>query len=135
MAKPSADPPVTGLEGSPLGSGAQQQGWCCGASCDEGSTGRTLPIGPFWLDIENPTDEIVDQLATRLGLHPLAVEDSKQFGQRAKLQVYGNGAMLVGFGFSRRGWNYALLATRVPDLPACLFKYQPEQCPFGPSLA
>ena len=32
---------------------------------------------PFWLDIENPTDEIIDQLATRLGLHPLAVEDSK----------------------------------------------------------
>jgi magnesium transporter len=22
---------------------------------------------PFWLDIENPTDEIIDQLATRLG--------------------------------------------------------------------
>ena len=53
---------------------------------------------PFWLDIENPTDEIIDQLAAWLGLHPLAVEDSKQFGQRAKLQVYGNAAMLVGFG-------------------------------------
>ena len=53
---------------------------------------------PFWLDIEDPTDEIIDELATRLGLHPLAVEDSKQFGQRAKLQVYQNGAMLVGFG-------------------------------------
>jgi magnesium transporter len=53
---------------------------------------------PFWLDIENPTDELIDQLATRLGLHPLAVEDSKQFGQRAKLKVYGNAAMLVGFG-------------------------------------
>ena len=53
---------------------------------------------PFWLDIEDPTDEIIDELATRLGLHPLAVEDSKQFGQRAKLQVYPNGAMLVGFG-------------------------------------
>ena len=53
---------------------------------------------PFWLDIEDPTDEIIDQLATGLGLHPLAVEDSKQFGQRAKLQVYQNGAMLVGFG-------------------------------------
>jgi Mg2+ and Co2+ transporter CorA len=26
---------------------------------------------PFWLDIENPADEVVDQLATRLGLHPL----------------------------------------------------------------
>jgi len=56
----------------------------------------------FWLDIENPTDETIDQLATRLGLHPLAVEDSKQFGQRAKLQVYGNVAMLVGFGLDEQ---------------------------------
>jgi magnesium transporter len=53
---------------------------------------------PFWLDIEDPTDEVIDELATRLGLHPLAVGDSKQFGQRAKLQVYPNGAMIVGFG-------------------------------------
>jgi magnesium transporter len=57
---------------------------------------------PFWLDIENPTDEIIDQLAALLGLHPLAVEDSKRFGQRAKLQVYGNGAMLVGFGLDEQ---------------------------------
>jgi CorA-like Mg2+ transporter protein len=57
---------------------------------------------PFWLDIENPTDEVIDQLATRLGLHPLAVEDSKQFGQRVKLQVYGDGAMLVGFGLDEQ---------------------------------
>jgi magnesium transporter len=57
---------------------------------------------PFWLDIENPTDELIDQLATRLGLHPLAVDDSKQFGQRAKLQVCGNGVMLVGFGLDEQ---------------------------------
>ena len=57
---------------------------------------------PFWLDIEDPTDEVVDQLATRLGLHPLAVEGSKQFGQRARLQVYGNGVMLVGFGLDEQ---------------------------------
>ena len=57
---------------------------------------------PFWLDIEDPTDEIVDQLATRLGLHPLAIEDSKQVGQRAKLQLYGNGAMLVGFSLDEQ---------------------------------
>jgi magnesium transporter len=53
---------------------------------------------PFWLDIENPTDDLIDHLATRLGLHPLAVGDSKRFGQRAKLHVYANGVMLVGFG-------------------------------------
>jgi len=57
---------------------------------------------PFWLDIENPTDEVIDQLAALLGLPPLAVEDSKQFGQRAKLQVYENGAMLVGFGLDEQ---------------------------------
>jgi magnesium transporter len=57
---------------------------------------------PFWLDIENPTDEVIDHLATLLGLHPLAVEDSKQFGQRAKLRVYGNAAMLVGFGLDEQ---------------------------------
>jgi magnesium transporter len=57
---------------------------------------------PFWLDIEEPTHEVIDQLATLLGLHPLAVEDSNQFGQRAKLQVYGNVAMLVGFGLDEQ---------------------------------
>ena len=57
---------------------------------------------PFWLDIEDPSDEVIDQLATRLALHPLAVEGSRQFGQRAKLQVYPNGAMLVGFGLDEQ---------------------------------
>jgi hypothetical protein len=57
---------------------------------------------PFWLDIENPIDEVIDQLAARLGLHPLAIEDSKQFGQYTKLQVYGNGVMLVGFGLDEQ---------------------------------
>jgi magnesium transporter len=57
---------------------------------------------PFWLDIENPADEIIDRLAARLGLHPLAVEDSKQFGQRGKLQIYGNMAMIVSFGLDQQ---------------------------------
>jgi len=57
---------------------------------------------PFWLDIENPTDEVIDRLATHLGLHPLAVEDSKQFGQQGKLQMYGNVAMMVGFGLDQQ---------------------------------
>jgi magnesium transporter len=57
---------------------------------------------PFWLDIEDPADEVIDQLATLPGLHPLAVEDARQFGQRTKLQVYGNGAMLIGFGLDER---------------------------------
>ena len=57
---------------------------------------------PFWLDIENPADELMDQLAARLGLPPLAAAASKQFGQRAKLQVYGTGVLLVGFGLDEQ---------------------------------
>ena len=53
---------------------------------------------PFWLDVEDPADEVIDELAALLGLPPLAVEGSKRFGQRAKLQVSGNGVLLVGFG-------------------------------------
>jgi magnesium transporter len=53
---------------------------------------------PFWLDVEDPTDEVIDRLATALRLPPLTVQGSKQFGQRAKLQVYPDGVMLVGFG-------------------------------------
>lgn len=57
---------------------------------------------PFWLDIENPTDEVIGQLASWLGLDPLAVAGAKQFSQRAKLQVYRNGAMLVGYGLDEQ---------------------------------
>lgn len=53
---------------------------------------------PFWLDVEAPTDEVIDLLASALDLHPLAVEDSKEFDQRGKLVVYGDVVMAVGFG-------------------------------------
>ena len=57
---------------------------------------------PFWLDIEDPSDEVINQLTTLVGLHSLAVESTRQFGQRAKLQVYGNGVTLVGFGLDEQ---------------------------------
>jgi magnesium transporter len=57
---------------------------------------------PFWLDIENPTDEVAGQLASWLGLDPLTVAGATQFTQRAKLQAYHNGAMLVGFGLDEQ---------------------------------
>lgn len=53
---------------------------------------------PFWLDIQQPTDKTIDGLAAVLDLHPLAVKDSKQFGQSGKMVVYGDLVMLVGFG-------------------------------------
>lgn len=49
----------------------------------------------FWLDLAAPTAAQVQDLGTLLGLHPLAVEDSVKFGQRPKLDTYGDTALLV----------------------------------------
>ena len=38
----------------------------------------------FWLDLDSPTDEQLAELGEILGLPPLAVEDSQEFGQRAE---------------------------------------------------
>jgi len=49
----------------------------------------------FWLDVTDlPADEI-KRLGALLDLHPLAVEDSIAFGQRPKLDTYGETALLV----------------------------------------
>lgn len=53
---------------------------------------------PFWLDVEDPTDDAIDRLASVLDLHTLAIEDSREFEQRGKFVVYGDVAMVVGFG-------------------------------------
>ena len=38
----------------------------------------------FWLDLERPSEDDFEILRDVFGFHPLAVEDSEQFDQRAK---------------------------------------------------
>ena len=52
----------------------------------------------WWLDVESPTDDEIDRLGAMLGLHPLAVEDSKEFDQRPKLDLYDGYAVSIDFG-------------------------------------
>ncbi|MDL9980756.1 magnesium transporter CorA family protein [Microbacterium sp. ASV49] len=49
----------------------------------------------FWLDATGLTAEQIKHLGTLLDLHPLAIEDSVKFGQRPKLDAYGDTALLV----------------------------------------
>ena len=53
---------------------------------------------PVWLDLPDPDDEQLDSVGKILGLHPLAIEDSREFGQRPKLDRYGDRFLLVFFG-------------------------------------
>ena len=52
----------------------------------------------FWLDLAHPTDEDVDRLGELFGFHPLALEDVCHFGQRPKLDEYGDYVYLVYYG-------------------------------------
>jgi magnesium transporter len=52
----------------------------------------------FWLDLEDPTQERVDELGKQLKLHPLTVEDSMKFGQRSRYEDFPEYAALVTHG-------------------------------------
>jgi magnesium transporter len=51
----------------------------------------------FWLDLETPADGEIDALGEGLGLRPLAIADTRNFGQRPKLDDFGDHALLVFF--------------------------------------
>lgn len=48
-----------------------------------------------WIDIENPTLEVLEQLRKPFGLHPLAIEDCLTFEQRPKLEEYTGHVFVV----------------------------------------
>jgi magnesium transporter len=55
----------------------------------------------FWLDLTAPTHEDRTQLREIFGFHPLALEDTEHFGQRPKLDHYGDYVFLVFYGAER----------------------------------
>jgi magnesium transporter len=52
----------------------------------------------FWIDLEQPNADDFAVLRDVFDFHPLALEDSEHFGQRAKLDEYGDYVFLVVFG-------------------------------------
>jgi magnesium transporter len=63
----------------------------------------------FWLDLLSPSDADLDKLGELLGLHPVALEDTREFGQRPKLDLYESHLLLVFFSARTTG---------DPDAPA-----------------
>jgi magnesium transporter len=52
----------------------------------------------FWLDLDAPSDAEVDELGELLGIPDLSIEDTKEFGERAKLDDYGQRVLIVFYG-------------------------------------
>jgi magnesium transporter len=55
----------------------------------------------FWLDLTGPTAEHMKSVGDILGLHPVALEDTIEFGQRPKLDVYGDHILFVFYTVRR----------------------------------
>jgi magnesium transporter len=51
----------------------------------------------FWLDLHAPSDGDLDALQHALALHPMALEDTREFGQRPKVDSYQDYVLLVYF--------------------------------------
>jgi len=78
----------------------------CLTSLDEASIREHLKQDRFfWLDLTSPGHQELESLRKIFSFHPLALEDSGDFGQRPKLDDYGDNVFLVFYG----GW---------PDAPA-----------------
>ena len=57
----------------------------------------------FWLDLTAPGQDELVQLREIFGFHPIALEDIEHFGQRPKLDNYGDYVFLVFYGAWRDG--------------------------------
>ncbi|GLZ55646.1 magnesium transporter CorA family protein [Actinomycetospora sp. NBRC 106378] len=55
---------------------------------------------PTWLDLTDPDEAELAAVAEALGLHPLALEDSRDFEQRPKLDRYEDQMLLVLYGLT-----------------------------------
>lgn len=52
----------------------------------------------FWLDLRAADDATVDRLGDLFAFNELALEDSREFGQRPKVDSYGDHVLIVFFG-------------------------------------
>jgi magnesium transporter len=55
----------------------------------------------FWLDLESPSPHELDALQGAIGLHPMAMEDTREFGQRPKVDAYENHVLVVFYTVHR----------------------------------
>lgn len=79
----------------------------------------------FWLDLSDPGEEEVTLLRDTLALHPLAVDDAEQFGQRPKIDHYDDFAQVVAYGLTNDDRHQQADTERTPA-----FTLQPAEVHF-----
>ncbi len=73
-------------------------------TADRPTTERLLRENELlWLDLENPDADGLALLREVFGIHPLALEDIEEFGQRPKLEDFDDISYLVTYGAQGAG--------------------------------
>ena len=57
----------------------------------------------FWLDLHAPSEDAFARVGDMLGLHAMAMEDTREFSQRPKVDVYESHVLVVFFTARRTG--------------------------------
>jgi magnesium transporter len=57
----------------------------------------------FWLDLHAPSEDAFARVGDMLGLHAMAMEDTREFAQRPKVDVYESHVLVVFFTARRTG--------------------------------
>jgi len=83
--------------------------------------------GFFWLDLDRPEPGDFEILREAFGFHPLAVEDSEHFDQRAKIDDYDDFVFLVVYGASADGDKLVEVHCFFSD--RCLVTVHRDDCP------
>jgi magnesium transporter len=97
---------------------ASENGFDCVVPCmsriDEAAIREHLEQDRFfWLDLTSPSAEQLGRLHEMFGFHPLALEDASHFGQRPKLDPFGEYVFMVFYGAHEQAEDEDLLLQEV----------------------
>jgi magnesium transporter len=96
---------------------------------DEGRIRAQLAAGEFfWLDLESPADAELRWLGELLELHPVAMEDTHEFGQRPKIDVYDNSVLVVYYSAHLTDGDVCPLEVHIYVTGSCVVTVRRESC-------
>jgi magnesium transporter len=83
----------------------------------------------FWLDLADPSADQIATLGRVLNLHPMAMEDTMEFGQRPKVDGYEDHALLVYYCADARDGDVRAIEVHLYLAAGYAITIRREPCP------
>jgi magnesium transporter len=82
----------------------------------------------FWLDLATASPAELDVVGDVLGLHALALEDTKEFGQRPKVDVYEESVLCVFFTAAARPGSFDMIEVHIHLSGGYIITVRHDEC-------